>query len=69
MATGRIERIFEDRGYGFIRPRHDGENVFFHAYQLRGGLVFGVGLQDRRVTFEIEQSERGPRARNVHPAD
>jgi CspA family cold shock protein len=60
---GTIKRVVRDRGFGFIRST-DGQEVFFH----RNGLqqIDFEGLQEgATVEFEIEQSEKGPRATNV----
>ena len=63
---GTIKRVVRDRGFGFIRST-DGQEVFFH----RNGLqqIDFEGLQEgATVEFEVEQSEKGPRATNVRPS-
>ena len=60
---GSIKRIVRDRGFGFIRST-DGQEVFFHRKSLQQ-LTF-EGLQEgSTVEFEVEQSDKGPRATNV----
>jgi CspA family cold shock protein len=59
--NGTIKKVVEDRGFGFITGE-DGNEYFFHRNgvdnfeNLRGG---------ESVTFEIEQSDKGPRANQV----
>jgi CspA family cold shock protein len=64
---GTICAIKTTGGFGFI-ARPDGEDIFFHASDLIN-LVFEERLLEQRVQFEIVDTERGPRARNVRPAD
>jgi len=59
MAKGKIKRLFEDKGYGFIQPDESGEDIWFHTTKLEGKLTFTqlkVGLE---VEFEAEQGRRG----------
>jgi CspA family cold shock protein len=63
MHTGKIKKLISDRGFGFISDT-DGREVFFH----RGGLVdveFTALKADQEVEFDVENSEKGPRAVNV----
>ncbi|MFN2452462.1 MAG: cold-shock protein [Candidatus Dormibacteria bacterium] len=63
--NGTIKKIQYDRGFGFIRSDEDGKEYFFH----RTGLDQTVDLDSlgggEAVTFEVENSEKGPRARLV----
>ncbi len=49
------------KGYGFIGGE-DGNDVFVHQTALPTGLYLYEGDQ---VEYEIEESEKGPRAINV----
>lgn len=63
MHTGKIKRLVRDRGFGFISDT-DGREVFFH----RSSVVetqFDALNTDQTVEFEVEKSEKGPRAVNV----
>ena len=56
-----------ERGFGFI-VADDGQEYFFHRSGLDSSLEFdrlGVG---ERVHFDIERSDKGPRARQVRAA-
>ncbi len=64
MHKGKIKKLISDRGFGFINDS-DGRDVFFH----QGGLVdvkFSDLNVDDVVEFDVETSEKGPRAVNVH---
>ena len=60
---GTIKRVVRDRGYGFIRSS-DGQEVFFHRNGLQQ-MDFDSLKEGLTVEFEVEQSEKGPRATNV----
>ena len=62
--TGKIKRI-TDKGFGFISDdTNPGKDVFFHNTALVG-VQFTDLKEGDAVTFDIEQSEKGPRATNV----
>ena len=63
---GTIKRVVRDRGFGFIRSS-DGQEVFFHRNGLQQ-MDFDSLKEGTSVEFEVEQSEKGPRATNVRPS-
>jgi CspA family cold shock protein len=63
MHTGKIKKLVRDRGFGFISDT-DGREVFFHQSSLVD-LKFDGLNEEQDVTFEIENSPKGPRAVNV----
>jgi len=65
--NGTIKKTVPDRGFGFITGE-DNEEYFFHRTGSDASLDFeGLGGGER-VTFDIEQSDKGPRAKNVRRA-
>ena len=60
---GTITRVVRDRGFGFIRST-DGQEVFFHRNGLQQ-MDFDSLQEGSTVEFEVEQSDKGPRATNV----
>lgn len=63
MATGRVIRFDEVRGYGFIAPDDGGEDVFIHANTVGSDKsVLSPGVP---VEFEACESDRGLKALSV----
>ncbi len=64
--TGSIKTMTE-KGFGFITPEGGEKDVFFHMSSL-----LDVDFNDLKVgdvvSFDIEDSEKGPRAANVRRA-
>lgn len=63
MHTGKIKKLVRDRGFGFISDT-DGREVFFHQNSL-AGVTFDALSGDENVEFDVEKSDKGPRAVNV----
>ena len=63
MANGIVKWFDEKKGYGFIQ-QEDGPDVFVHFSGI-GGNGFKSLEEGARVTFEIEQGQKGPAAVNV----
>jgi len=62
--NGKIKRL-TDKGFGFITPDDNPEkDLFFHSSALQG-VEFADLKEGDAVTFETEDSEKGPRAANV----
>jgi CspA family cold shock protein len=64
MASGTIKRIARDKGFGFIRDS-GGQDWFFHRSSVEGS--FDTLSEGQKVSFDEEQSPKGPRAGNVRP--
>lgn len=62
--TGVIKRIQSEKGFGFITPDGGAKDVFFHSSSLVD-VSFDQLREGDKVTFETEESEKGPRATNV----
>jgi CspA family cold shock protein len=67
VTTGTIKKVIADRGFGFIAAE-DSKEYFFHRGGLKPSLDFDRLVGGERVTFEIEQSPKGPRAKDVEAA-
>jgi len=67
VATGTIKKVVADRGFGFISAS-DTKEYFFHRNALDSSLDFDRLNGGEAVTFEIEDSPKGPRANRVHAA-
>ena len=63
MAKGIVKWFNEKKGYGFIQ-KDEGGDVFVHhsGIKMPGFKTLSEG---DRVTFDIEQGQKGPAAANV----
>ena len=64
--NGQIKRL-TDKGFGFITPEGQDKDVFFHSSALIDVTYPELKVGDN-VTFEVEDSEKGPRAKDVRRA-
>lgn len=63
MATGTIKWFNESKGYGFIAPEDGGKDVFVHISAIDGDP--SRLTEGKSVSFEIQQSPKGPQATQV----
>lgn len=61
---GTVKTVLVDKNFGFITPEDGSKDIFFHASALNGVDFSQIKIGDT-VNFEVEQSEKGPRATNV----
>jgi CspA family cold shock protein len=61
-----IKRL-TDKGFGFIDSENSDRDLFFHSNNLVDVQFSELQVGDE-VTFDIEQSEKGPNAVNVQRA-
>lgn len=64
MHTGTVNRFNKIKGYGFITPDDGGKEVFVHfsEVQTEGYKELKEG---QRISFTLEQGERGEFAKQV----
>ena len=63
MAEGTIARL-TDRGFGFISRDGEEKDLFFHSKELQG-VAYEDLREGDKVTFEVNESPKGPNAVNV----
>jgi CspA family cold shock protein len=63
MHTGKIKKIVQGRGFGFISD-NDGRELFFHQSEIQGS-DFNNLKDGQSVQFDVENTAKGPRATNI----
>ncbi len=63
MANGTVKWFSDKKGYGFIE-REDGQDIFVH-YSSINTSGFKSLTEGDQVSFDVEESDRGPVAKNV----
>ena len=67
MPKGTVKKVVSERGFGFIAA-DDGKEYFFHQSGVDSTLNFDSLRGGEAVSFDIEQSQKGPRANRVRAA-
>ena len=60
MQTGTVKFFNNAKGFGFIKPADQGEDIFVHE----SGLIDDIQENDK-VQFEMERGKKGMNAVNV----
>ena len=63
MSEGKVKWFNEKKGFGFIEQ--DGEKDLFVHYTAIQGDGFKSLSEGQKVRFEIEETSKGPKAKNV----
>lgn len=66
LLSGNVKWFNDKKGFGFIE-KEEGGDVFVH-YSSINMHGFKTLTEGDRVTFDVEESDRGPAARNVTKA-
>ena len=63
MSEGKVKWFDERKGFGFIEM-DGGEDVFVHYKSIQAG-GFKTLQEGQRVSFDLQQGNKGPAAENV----
>ncbi len=63
MPEGKVKWFNEKKGFGFIE-KDGGSDLFVHHTAITGE-GFKTLKEGQRVRFEIEETSKGPKAKNV----
>jgi CspA family cold shock protein len=64
MPSGTVKWFSDDKGFGFITPDDGSKDVFVHHNSINGE-GFRSLAEGAQVTYDVESSDKGPRAANV----
>ncbi|MBP8039839.1 MAG: cold-shock protein [Aeromonadaceae bacterium] len=66
-TTGTVKWFNAEKGFGFISQSNGGPDVFVHFRAIAGDGYKSL-TEGQRVTFTVENGQKGPQAANVVPA-
>ncbi|REK11174.1 MAG: cold shock domain-containing protein [Planctomycetota bacterium] len=68
MPVGKIKKIVQDKGFGFIQT-DSGQDIFFH-HSIVANHGFDDLTEGQQVEYVVEEGGggKGPRAASVTPA-
>ena len=66
-TTGTVKWFNAEKGFGFISQSNGGPDVFVHFRAIVGDGYKSL-TEGKRVTFTVENGQKGPQAANVVPA-
>lgn len=61
---GTVRNIVKTKGFAFITPDDGGADLFMHSSSMRPGAFDRLTI-GTRVTFEVRDASKGPRAESV----
>ncbi len=67
MATGTVKWFSDDKGFGFISPDDQSEDLFVHHSAIVGEGYCTLA-EGAKVSYDAETGDKGPKAANVQAA-
>jgi CspA family cold shock protein len=64
MEKGTVKKV-TDKGFGFITIEGAEKDIFFHENSLEGELAERKLKEGDKVSFEVEDTPKGPNAVNI----
>ncbi len=65
-STGLVKWFNEEKGFGFITQDNGGADLFVHFRAITSD-GFKTLSEGQKVSFDIENGQKGPQAANVTP--
>ena len=67
MAIGTVKWFSDDKGFGFITPDDQSDDLFVHHSAIVGDGYRSLA-DGTKVTYDAEVGDKGPKAANVQLA-
>lgn len=67
VAQGTVKWFNDQKGFGFITPSDGSPDVFVHYSEIEGE-GFKTLEEGQKVSYDVSQGEKGPRALKVRAA-
>ncbi len=68
MTTGTVKFFNATRGFGFISPDDGSKDVFVHVTAVEQAGMTSIA-EGQKISFEVQNDARGPKAVNLQSAD
>jgi CspA family cold shock protein len=68
MANGTVKFFNSTRGFGFIAPDDGSKDIFVHVSAVEQSDIDYL-VEGQKVSFDVEQEARGPKAVNLRSAE
>ena len=65
---GIVKWFNDEKGFGFITPENEGNDLFVHFREIQK-QGFKSLKEGERVSYDVQQSSKGPTAGAVRPED
>ncbi len=62
--TGKMKWFNDAKGFGFVTPDDGSKDVFVHFSSIQGEGFKSLAEGDK-IEFDVQESDKGPKAANV----
>ncbi len=67
MTTGTVKFFNTAKGFGFITPDDGSKDIYVHISAVERSDLDNL-TEGQRVSFDVQQDDRGPKAVNLQAA-